>query len=585
MSCHSCGIIPPFLLVSIRDHVAANPEFYADLSTDPVPGERGIPYDEREYLEYWRASEPEGAEMSALSAETKPPENESNSGKREKDHSTGASSHSAAAAAAGAGAGRQTDSDSSDDDGASSDDERGVTAGGGGRTRAAPSVLSENLITQLQPPSSWQYTGWDAAAQRGAGGTIFVTAAMAAPITVIGGGAVAVASSATATAATHTAVVTAGGVAVTAVAKSKGGASERGAAAIAATKKATQRAARLTQFYFARQDIRAYLSEKHCHQIFISNAATKQNFGDDISHESPYPRTLAGIQARSNNPCAIRTYQAIERTLAFLSERFNRNSIDNDGQMIIASIHYPSASVGGHRRLSNAFWTYGKQQMLIGDGDGLILNELGMDLTTIAHETIHGMTHHTVGLRYRGQSGALDEHISDVFAILVKNNVLWESPSANITGDRIWYIGEDLVRPTYMRMLAQRFPGQFFHALRSMKNPGSAYNLGTLLTARTGFHANDPQVSKISDYDHTTADNGGVHINSGIPNKAFYLFATTVGNEALKTAGKVWYATITSGRLHRNAQFIDFANETIRHVEPINLPALRKAWSDVGVAV
>ncbi|MDN3506794.1 MAG: M4 family metallopeptidase [Simkaniaceae bacterium] len=561
MSCDCCGIIPPFLQESIRDHVAANPSFYAELSAETEQREGEPPYDEREYLEYWRVND-------------------------ESDHS------GAAAAAAGAGAGRQTASDSSDDDDSSSDDARGVAAGGGRRTRAAPPVLSESLITQLQPPSSWQYTGWDAAAQRSTGAAFVVAAAGAAPGAAVsapaaagGGTVVAAASTATAMAisATKTALLCTGVVASAAAAKTEGGVFEQGAAAVAASKKFAQRTARLPQFYFAMEDLGPYFTGDRPQQIFISDASSKTNHGADICSESPYPRTLQGIQDRANNPCAIRTYQAIEQSLAFLNQRFKRNSIDDDGQMVIASIHYPRED--GHRRLSNAFWTPRKQQMLIGDGDGLILNELGLDFTTIAHETFHGMTQHAIGLRYSGQSGALDEHISDVFAILVKNNTLWENPSTNITGDGIWYIGEDLVRPTYVRKLAQKFPGQFFHALRSMKNPGSAYNLGAPLTARTRLPAQDPQVSDMRHYVRTTADNGGVHINSGIPNKAFYLFATTVGNEALKTAGKIWYATITSKRLQPTAQFIDFANETLRHVEPTNLAALRKAWRDVGITV
>jgi len=609
MSCHSCGIIPPFLLVSIRDHVAANPEFYEELSTDPVPGVEKFSYDRKAYFNYWNTSVPEKFKMSAhpedleterqkaledakgnqvaAPVEARAPQHTSSDGKREADdngqeRSMGVSSYSAAAAEASVG--WQMESDSSDEDSSSSDGMRRGLVPGDKKSRTfsdknEDSVKSEDLIGKLQRPS-W-YTDWDVAAQRGA---VFISAL---------GGVAAVAAGA--------AAGFSGGLASAGVATAAGGSPGAilggllGAGAVNETK---AKAKNLIQSHLASEDLGAYFSEKYCHQIFISDAKAKAtrmdskdktDTGSSIECESPFPRTLAGIQARSNNLAAERTYKAIERTLAFLAKRFTRNSIDGKGQLIIASIHYPRED--GHRKLSNAFWEPGKQQMVIGDGDGRIFNKFGFDLTAIAHEVIHGMTQHTIGIKFKYQSGALDEHISDVFAILVKNQNLWKASSQQIDGDRIWYIGEDLVRQEFKQKLTQSPQDGFFHALRSMKAPGSAYRIQNDRDKNTMKRADqpskDPQVSHWDDYVRWDKeyDHGGVHINSGIPNKAFYLFATSVGEKALKTAGKVWYATITSRGLRPNAQFIDFANETLRNVEPTNLPALQKAWRDVGIAV
>ncbi|MDN3506795.1 MAG: M4 family metallopeptidase [Simkaniaceae bacterium] len=586
MSCHSCGIIPPFLLVSIRDHVAANPEFYEELSPDDIPGVKECTYDKKKYFEFWNASVPieyklanpfktaeldeqEFVEVTADSfkEKSKPHKPEPFEGKREAHEDEQVRSIGAAGAAAACAA-IQIESDSGDDDDDASDDAR--------RTRAAPKVLSESLITQLQSPS-W-YKGTDAAAQRGIGVSGMIGGAAAAVAAtagvVVAGGAAAMAGGAAAAAIPIGGALggAVGAVGIVGTPATLGGAVGAGAVKVAASKTAeTAWAAtsNLSKYYFASEDLRAYFSEKHCHQIFISDASKKTTRASTISDETPLPRTLDGIQARSNDLAAERAYQAIERTLSFLIQRYNRDSIDGKGQIIIASIHYPP--------VEGAEWRIDKQQIVMDDGDpgGKIRNPASLDLTTVAHETFHGMTQHTIGLEGSSQPGALDEHISDVFAILVKNNDLWEQPSSGITDDRVWLIGEDLFKVEYKQKIQGSIPGGFVHALRSLKNPGTAFNYG--------LFGRDEQVSHMRQYVHTTDDHGGVHINSGIPNKAFYLFATNVGNKALKTAGKVWYATITSGSLQSNAQFVDFANETLRHVKLKHTEALQTAWETVGV--
>ncbi len=117
-------------------------------------------------------------------------------------------------------------------------------------------------------------------------------------------------------------------------------------------------------------------------------------------------------------------------------------------------------------------------------------------------------------------------------------------------------------------------------ALRSMKAPGTAYDDDVL--------GKDPHPATMDDYVDTSDDNGGVHINSGIPNHAFYLAATDLGGYAWERAGQIWYDVLTGGELAADANFTDFARLTLAAAESRfgagdEQRALQKAWSRVGV--
>jgi hypothetical protein len=183
----------------------------------------------------------------------------------------------------------------------------------------------------------------------------------------------------------------------------------------------------------------------------------------------------------------------------------------------------------------------------------------------MGHELAHGVTEHTAGLEYHDQPGALNESISDVFGSLVKQRALGQ------TADQAdWLIGAGL--------LAASIKGV---ALRSMKAPGTAYDDWLI--------GKDPQPDHMSKYDKTTSDNGGVHINSGIPNKAFYLTAIGIGGFAWEKAGHIWYQTLVDPRLSATAQFQDFANITADIAGKLYGDSVQgivvKAWRDVGITV
>src|SRR5258708_27662858 len=129
--------------------------------------------------------------------------------------------------------------------------------------------------------------------------------------------------------------------------------------------------------------------------------------------------------------------------------------------------------------------------------------------------------------------------MADVFGSMVKQ---WTLKQTAAKAD--WLIGAEL--------LAKGVKGI---ALRSMKAPGTAYDDPTL--------GKDPQPAIMANYVHTAEDNGGVHINSGIPNHAFYLLAIALGGNAWEKAGLIWYNTLNDPRLKSSASFSTFANLTV----------------------
>jgi Zn-dependent metalloprotease len=181
----------------------------------------------------------------------------------------------------------------------------------------------------------------------------------------------------------------------------------------------------------------------------------------------------------------------------------------------------------------------------------------------IGHELTHAVTEHTSPLNYSGQSGALNEHVSDVFGIMVKQKVEDE------TADKAdWLIGEGCLLPNVKGV-----------ALRSMKDPGSAYD-----DPRFG---KDPQPDNFASYVPTYDDNGGVHLYSGIPNKAFYLASVAFGGYSWEKAGRIWWETMQSGQIPARCTFIQFADVTVDKAEELfgadAAGTVRRAWDEVGV--
>jgi len=239
----------------------------------------------------------------------------------------------------------------------------------------------------------------------------------------------------------------------------------------------------------------------------------------------------------------------------FYKSVFGRNSVDDHGLRLDSTVHYS-------RRFDNAFWN--GAQMVYGDGDGVIFQRFTKCLDVIGHELTHGVSQYEAAFVYRDQPGALNESMSDVFGVLVKQ---WNLKQTAAQAD--WIIGGGLLAPVVKGV-----------GLRSMKAPGTAYD-----DPRLG---KDPQPAHMKDYYNGDDDNGGVHINSGIPNRAFYLAATAIGGCAWEVAGKIWYTALCQN-LRWSSQFLDAANATVTVAGNLygagskQQKAVKDAWQTVGV--
>jgi Zn-dependent metalloprotease len=250
-----------------------------------------------------------------------------------------------------------------------------------------------------------------------------------------------------------------------------------------------------------------------------------------------------------------RAYDGLGATYELYAAAYARQSVDGAGLPLDATVHYGE-------KYANAFWD--GERMVFGDGDGQIFRDLTRSVDVIGHELTHGVTQYTANFEYFGQSGALNESVSDVFGSLIKQHTLGQT-----AGEADWLIGAGL--------FTDRVRGE---ALRSMKAPGSAYDDEML--------GKDPQPATMADYVNTSVDNGGVHINSGIPNRAFYLAAVSLNGYAWERAGQIWYDTLTDGGLGKDAEFVDFARATVkaaraRYGGGKEADAVLGAWGQVGV--
>lgn len=239
----------------------------------------------------------------------------------------------------------------------------------------------------------------------------------------------------------------------------------------------------------------------------------------------------------------------IEACLELFDEVYGRSSYDGRGAAVIGTVHYG-------RDYDNAFWN--GEQLVFGDGDGQIFGRFTAAIDVLAHEFTHGVTEYAAGLVYRDQSGALNESVSDVFATCLKQRVLGQSVEE---GD--WLIGAGLF-----------LPGLAARGLRDLAAPGTAYD-----DPRLGA---DPQVGHCDDYIVTQDDNGGVHLNSGIPNRAFYLAARSIGGSAAEGAGAIWFRALSGDHVSPDADFAAFARATLLEAGP-HEEAVRAAWHEVGV--
>ncbi len=269
----------------------------------------------------------------------------------------------------------------------------------------------------------------------------------------------------------------------------------------------------------------------------------------DNSSRLPGRLVRSAGQPVSGDEAVDEAYAGLAATQALLGEVFGRASYDDAGGQVVASVHY-------ERNYDNAFWD--GRQLVFGDGDGKVFGRFTRPVDVLGHELGHAVTEYSAGLVYQGQPGALNESISDVFGAMVKQRLLDQT---GLEAD--WLIGEGLF-----------LPGVRARGLRDMLNPGTAYDDPVL--------GKDPQGASMAQYVLTREDNGGVHLNSGIPNRAFALACQALGGRSWETAGPVWYAALTSG-LAPTTDFAAFAEATVAVAPEGVADVVRQAWETVGV--
>jgi bacillolysin len=293
------------------------------------------------------------------------------------------------------------------------------------------------------------------------------------------------------------------------------------------------------------------------------NRVTHTNGNDSDCNTQGAPNcTLPGAQVRDEDDPPVgdavvqQTHDNTGVVYDYFLNTFGRDSYDDAGHVLRSTVHFGAS-------YDNAFWCgddcapfFGSVQggqMAYGDGSwngttGLF-SPLGRDLDVVAHELTHAVTENENGLEYFGQSGALNESYSDVFAAMVDNN-----------GNE-WLIGED-----------SWTPGTAGDALRNMANPPA-----------------QGQPGHMNAYVNTWYDNAGVHINSGIPNHAAYLAATApgygIGRADLQ---QIYYAampclSVTADFLE-NLQCLLLAAQVVFPGDDAKARAIRFSQAAVGVA-
>jgi len=286
-------------------------------------------------------------------------------------------------------------------------------------------------------------------------------------------------------------------------------------------------------------------------------------------YNARHDTTLPGQRMRgegeplTGDPSADEAFEGAGATYDLYHEVYGRSGLDDRGMRLDASVHYSEG-------FDNAFWN--GTQMVYGDGDEnrpeeeRLFNRFTCAVDIIGHELTHGVTQYEANLVYYHQSGALNESFSDVMGSMVKQRLLGQKAD-----EADWLIGAGLLTSNVKGV-----------AIRSMKAPGTAYDDPVL--------GRDPQPAHMEQYDHMPIwqDNGGVHINSGIPNRAFYVAAMEIGGAAWERAGRIWYYTLRD-RLRRTSTFQDAAHRTWQVAGELfgeksrEQVAVHTGWDAVGI--
>lgn len=276
--------------------------------------------------------------------------------------------------------------------------------------------------------------------------------------------------------------------------------------------------------------------------------------------QTPLPGTLVRSEndGPTNDPAIDEAFDFAGATYDFYNEVLGRNSLDDQGMTLISSVHY------GYEE-NNAYWN--GRQMLYGDGDEQLFTRFTKSIEVVAHELTHGVVQYTSNLLYEGQAGALNEHFADALGVTVEQ---WYKKQAVHDPAVDWYLGGEIIAESAGVKGIRTFTAEKAYE----NNP---------------FFGTDPQPKHMKDLYTGSSDYGGVHINSGIPNHAFYRIALEIGGNIWEKTGKIWYETLKS--LTFNSQFQDAAvtSHTIAGKlfgsGSAEQKAVENGWAAVGIEV
>lgn len=260
---------------------------------------------------------------------------------------------------------------------------------------------------------------------------------------------------------------------------------------------------------------------------------------------------IAHITSSTNtwtNPTAVSAHANAGVAYEYYRTTHSRNSLDGQGGTIFSIIHVTHNG----RPMDNAFWN-GKV-MAYGDGH-VAFRPLARGLDVAAHELTHGVIEHSANLIYLSQSGAINESMADVFAVMVDRED--------------WLVGEDVVSPAY-------FPSGAMRSFIDPHNGGSGPGSPGWQPRHMSEYQRLPETEE--------GDNGGVHINSGIPNHACYLLAQQIGREKTE---RIYYRALVT-YLRQNSQFLDLRRAIIQaardlYGEGAETQAAASAFDAVGI--
>lgn len=281
--------------------------------------------------------------------------------------------------------------------------------------------------------------------------------------------------------------------------------------------------------------------------------------------------TDSNRELKSQDPSIRSIHNNSNEFLKILSEAWGIDSLDNNGMDLYQTAHFGES-------FANAYWN--GVEMVYGEGDGYVYEDFAQDETVIFHELTHGLSsnlHYFGGLAYFGESGALEESFADVVAMSVTqmmNGQMADDEDATwLQGDKIFidYNGQQM-------------------ASRSFKNE-KAYTDHPYLKGVLNENGDDPQPKHYDDKYNGSMDRGGVHINSGIANHAFYLAATEIGGYAMETSAKIWLHAFAKASEY--CTFKEFAYNTVEaaanladrddQIEEVDIYYVINAWLEVGV--